>query len=61
MTHLINAFKPAVLVDIATLTGAIMSALHEEFAGVFTVDDALAATLSDAAIAAAVTRCGACR
>jgi leucyl aminopeptidase len=51
MTHLINTFKPAVLVDIATLTGAIMSALHEEFAGVFTVDDALAATLSDAAIA----------
>jgi leucyl aminopeptidase len=49
ITHLINAHKPAVLIDVATLTGAIMSALHEEFAGLFTTDEALAATLSDAA------------
>lgn len=49
ITHLINTFKPSVLVDVATLTGAILISLHEEFAGLFTSDDALAGTIEAAA------------
>lgn len=49
MTYLIQNHKPAVLIDIATLTGAIMSALHEEYAGLFTSDDELARLVEGAA------------
>lgn len=49
MAHLIKTYQPAVLVDIATLTGAVMSALHEEFAGLFTTDEGLASVISEAA------------
>lgn len=45
MSFLIKKYQPKVMVDIATLTGAIMSALHEEYAGLFTVDDELATLL----------------
>jgi leucyl aminopeptidase len=41
-------FKPARIVDIATLTGAIIMALGHEFAGVFSNDDALADHLTAA-------------
>ena len=41
-------FKPRLIVDLATLTGAIMVALGKEHAGLFSNDDKLAAELSRA-------------
>ena len=41
-------FKPARIVDFATLTGAIIISLGNEHAGVFSNDDALAQDLADA-------------
>ncbi|HEY1077559.1 MAG TPA: M17 family peptidase N-terminal domain-containing protein [Fontimonas sp.] len=49
ISHLIKAHQPRLLVDVATLTGAITVALQEEYAGLFTTDEALAGALSDAA------------
>jgi leucyl aminopeptidase len=43
--YVIDRFKPAALVNIATLTGSIVGALSDEYAGVFSRDDGLAATL----------------
>jgi len=43
-----NRFKPKYMVDLATLTGAIMVALGEEYAGLFSNDDKLAGLLLDA-------------
>ncbi|ANY21333.1 Cytosol aminopeptidase [Tsuneonella dongtanensis] len=40
--------KPAAIVDIATLTGSVIGALGDEYAGLFSRDDALAATLTKA-------------
>lgn len=45
ITYAIDTYDPAAIVDVATLTGAIMGVLHEDFAGLFTSDDALAADL----------------
>jgi leucyl aminopeptidase len=42
-------FKPKLVVDLATLTGAIMIALGKEYAGLFSNDDRLANDLSEAA------------
>ncbi len=39
--HIQETYKPRALVDIATLTGAAMVALGEEFAGLFANDDGL--------------------
>ncbi|MCD9028637.1 leucyl aminopeptidase [Luteimonas sp. BDR2-5] len=44
--------KPKVIVDIATLTGAIVTALGSDFAGLYSPDDALAAQLTAAGEAA---------
>jgi leucyl aminopeptidase len=41
-------FKPRAVIDLATLTGAIIVALGNEYAGVFSNDDKLAKILSDA-------------
>ncbi len=41
-------FKPQLIIDLATLTGAMSVALGHEFAGVFSNDDALASTLIEA-------------
>ena len=41
-------FKPAAVVDIATLTGACVVALGHHRSGLFCTDDALAAELNDA-------------
>ena len=41
-------FKPRLIIDLATLTGAIMVALGKEHAGLFSNDDKLAAELSAA-------------
>ncbi len=42
-------FKPKLVIDLATLTGAIMVALGKEYAGLFSNDDKLCADLNDAA------------
>ena len=44
-------FKPRLIIDLATLTGAIMVALGKEHAGLFSNDDKLAAELSAAGVA----------
>ncbi len=43
-----NRFKPQLMIDLATLTGAIMVALGQEIAGLFTNDDTLADRLAKA-------------
>ncbi|WP_026607335.1 leucyl aminopeptidase [Methylocapsa acidiphila] len=43
--HVQDKFKPKFIVDLATLTGAILVALGQEHAGLFTNDDALAEKL----------------
>jgi leucyl aminopeptidase len=48
--HVQSAFKPAFMVDLATLTGAIMVALGQEYAGLFSNNDELAARLTQAGI-----------
>lgn len=48
LTHTIETFDPAVVIDLATLTGAIIIALGHQHAGMFTDDDTVAAQLSDA-------------
>jgi len=40
-----DRFKPALMIDLATLTGAVMVALGHEYAGLFANDDALAERL----------------
>ncbi len=46
--HVAKKFKPRAMLDLATLTGAIMVALGQEYAGLFANDDELAARLSAA-------------
>ncbi|MCB1537387.1 MAG: leucyl aminopeptidase, partial [Alphaproteobacteria bacterium] len=41
MWHVQKTYKPRAMVDIATLTGAAMVALGEEFAGLFSNDDVM--------------------
>lgn len=41
-------FRPRVLIDLATLTGAVRTALGDEYAGLFSRDDALAEALRKA-------------
>jgi leucyl aminopeptidase len=48
VTYAIREYDPGVIVDVATLTGMIMGVLHEDFAGLFTSDDALADSLTAA-------------
>lgn len=43
--------RPGALIDVATLTGAVSTALGDEYAGLFTRDDALAAALTTAGTA----------
>ncbi|MET0569247.1 MAG: leucyl aminopeptidase [Hyphomicrobiaceae bacterium] len=43
-----DRFKPRLMVDLATLTGAIIVALGKEYAGLFSNDDRLAGELSEA-------------
>jgi len=46
MSYTMQKYKPDVMVDIATLTGACVVALGEKIAGLFTSDDALAETIT---------------
>jgi len=48
LTYTQRRFKPKFIVDLATLTGAIVAALGFEHAGVFSNDDRLAERLADA-------------
>lgn len=48
LTYVQNTYKPSMIIDLATLTGAIMVALGYEYAGVFANDDALWNNLSKA-------------
>lgn len=41
LTHVQNVYKPEVIIDLATLTGAIMVALGFEYCGAFANDDSL--------------------
>lgn len=45
----IRQFRPAAIVNLATLTGSVVGALGPEYTGLFTGDDALAARLTKAA------------
>ncbi len=48
LTYAQEHFKPRLIIDLATLTGAILVALGKEHAGLFSNDDKLAAELSAA-------------
>lgn len=48
IAYAIERFKPRFVIDLATLTGAIMVALGKEYAGLYANDDALAAEISAA-------------
>jgi leucyl aminopeptidase len=48
MTYVQERFKPRLMIDLATLTGAIMVALGKEYAGLFCNDDRLASELIEA-------------
>src|SRR5690349_22982525 len=48
ITYVQKEYKPATIVDLATLTGAILISLGHEFAGLFTPDDTLAQQLTAA-------------
>jgi len=45
ITYVQRNYKPAIIVDLATLTGAILVSLGHEFGGLFTPDDELAEQL----------------
>ncbi len=51
MTYVQDRFKPRLMIDLATLTGAIMVALGKEYAGMFCNDDTLAQQLTEAGAA----------
>ncbi len=48
LTYARDTFKPALMIDLATLTGAILVALGKEYAGLFSNDDDLSETLRKA-------------
>ncbi len=48
LTYVQDKFKPALIVDLATLTGAIIVALGHHYAGMYANDDGLAAELTAA-------------
>jgi leucyl aminopeptidase len=58
--YTIDRFGPRVMVDLATLTGAIIVALGHERAGLFTADDGVAQKLQAAGAAVGEKLCG-CR
>ncbi|KRB86536.1 hypothetical protein ASE00_07520 [Sphingomonas sp. Root710] len=51
ITYAIDHYKPAAIVDIATLTGLITGVLHEEYAGLYASEDRLANALLNAGAA----------
>ena len=61
MAYAVAHLEPDVLVDVATLTGAIKVALGQQVGGLFANDDALADALRDVRHAARASRCGGSR
>ncbi len=51
LTYVIEKHKPVAIVDLATLTGAILVALGQEYAGLFSNDDELSERLTKAGTA----------
>lgn len=51
ISYVQERFKPRLIIDLATLTGAIMVALGKEYAGLFANDEKLAGDLLDASAA----------
>jgi leucyl aminopeptidase len=51
LTHINKEFEPVLMVNLATLTGAILVALGQQHAGLFSNDDKLSADLNSAGIA----------
>jgi len=51
ISYVQERFKPRLIIDLATLTGAIMVALGKEYAGLFANDDKLASDLLEASSA----------
>ena len=51
ISYAIDRYKPRFIIDLATLTGAIMVALGKEYAGMYANDDTLAQQLSEASAA----------
>ncbi|WDF71115.1 leucyl aminopeptidase [Novosphingobium sp. KACC 22771] len=51
LTFVQREYKPAKIIDLATLTGAIIMSLAHEYAGLFSNDDALSADLTKAGAA----------
>ncbi len=51
IAYAIDRFKPRFVIDLATLTGAIMVALGKEYAGLYSNDDALVSDINAAAAA----------
>ena len=56
-----DKFKPAFMVDLATLTGAIIVALGQEYAGLFSNNDELAEPPRRRRASPPARRSGACR
>ena len=48
MTYIQREYKPSAMIDLATLTGAILVSLGKEYAGLFSNNDALADAIVDA-------------
>ncbi len=51
LTHINKEYEPALMINLATLTGAILVALGQQHAGLFSNDDKLSADLTSAGIA----------
>ena len=61
VTYVQRNYKPATIIDLATLTGAILISLGHEWAGLFSNNDELAAQAAAGWARTAATSCGGCR
>ena len=61
VTYVQRNFKPATIIDLATLTGAILVSLGHEWAGLFSNDEELAAQAASRRATNPATSCGGCR
>ena len=61
ITYVQRNYKPAAIIDLATLTGAILISLGHEWAGLFSNNEELAGKLLARRPRIRATNCGACR
>ena len=61
LTYTQRSFKPKFVIDLATLTGAIIVALGSEHAGLFSNDDKLVEAHRRSGHGGTASRCGGCR